>query len=493
MNSSHLSSKTRKLVLGALMGLSTVSCDPASQATLAWISGTGVVVGTITGFGSIYVNGVEYDVERAQFVIDGQTDFATATDAQRNLAVGMVVRLEATDNGDGTGIAARVIYDDAVEGPIESAPQAVNGAPNRITFTVLGRRIVADAVDTVFDGVGFDLLAKDMVVEVSGYIDDSGAILATHVGYKGMFTPGQTRVELHGIVSSLGQSSFMLGGTLVEYGDKTRFYDMKADQLAEGLPVEVAGVYQPGGNILASRIESEEDDRREVVDTDKSVELQGIVYGFVSPSEFRVDDIRVDASGLSSTQTSALSDGVQVEIKGHMKQGVLVAESIKYRGSEAQIKARLSQVNTGDSTVTVDFGSSGPGLVLTVTAETLIKDDRMGKEDASLDLVQLANAVGNGALSSELSIRSQDGGGWSLVSLKLKDDSTEYEVEGVLEGVDTTSVPASLNMFGLVLPLDSTFDLSVFSNGSISVGDRVNVKDTDRNGAFDWIRKETSN
>ena len=66
------------------------------------------VVGTITGFGSIYVNGIEYDTNGASYEVDD----ASASDDSA-LAVGMVVKVQGSVNADGrTGSASSVSYDD---------------------------------------------------------------------------------------------------------------------------------------------------------------------------------------------------------------------------------------------------------------------------------------------------------------------------------------------------------------------------------------------
>jgi hypothetical protein len=65
-------------------------------------------VGMITGFGSIYVNGVEYDTNGASYDVDD----ASASDDSA-LAVGMVVKVQGSVNADGrTGSASSVSYDD---------------------------------------------------------------------------------------------------------------------------------------------------------------------------------------------------------------------------------------------------------------------------------------------------------------------------------------------------------------------------------------------
>ena len=97
------------------VGLTLGSCkDEPTQ--MAGIDGSGttpgpiVTFGTITGFGSVMVNGVRYDTSNATFLVDGQ--IATET----SLAVGDVVIVRGSvDVGGATGSADNVIFDDIVE------------------------------------------------------------------------------------------------------------------------------------------------------------------------------------------------------------------------------------------------------------------------------------------------------------------------------------------------------------------------------------------
>ena len=109
------------LVLGTAL---VVACGGGGGDQVAGIDGGGnpapvainiVSQGTITGFGSVIVNGVRYDTSNATFTIDGSPG------TESDLAVGQVVVVSGTINQAGTeGTAASVDFDDAVEGPIES-------------------------------------------------------------------------------------------------------------------------------------------------------------------------------------------------------------------------------------------------------------------------------------------------------------------------------------------------------------------------------------
>jgi len=74
------------------------------------IGGTGLTSsGTIDGFGSVFVNGVEFDTTGAEILVDDQRV------GEEALGIGMVVLVVGEVNADGaTGTASRIVFDEAV-------------------------------------------------------------------------------------------------------------------------------------------------------------------------------------------------------------------------------------------------------------------------------------------------------------------------------------------------------------------------------------------
>ena len=101
----------------------------------AGIQGSGrtggvAAVGPITGFGSIFVDGVEYSTSGAQISVDDQA----GTESQ--LRVGQVVTVKGTVNADGiTGTAATVSFASDLRGPVAQVDA------NAGTFVVLGQTV----------------------------------------------------------------------------------------------------------------------------------------------------------------------------------------------------------------------------------------------------------------------------------------------------------------------------------------------------------------
>lgn len=137
-------------------------------------SGTGITQGSVTGFGSVVVNGTRFETSGADISIRGND----AT--QGDLAVGMVVTVRGQwDSGSGEGTARSIVYDDAFRGAISSDPTADG------RFRVLGQ-VVQVTASTVFDldvstETPFAALAQGDRVAVSGHFDADGVLRATRV------------------------------------------------------------------------------------------------------------------------------------------------------------------------------------------------------------------------------------------------------------------------------------------------------------------------
>ena len=235
-----------------------------SSAPPPGTSGAAVSQGVVTAKGSIFVNGIEYDTTYATVMIDDNAGTAA------QLQVGMTVKVRgSSDDTTRRGSASAVVARDALEGTIEAV-----GAN---TVTVMGQTVqIEDNVtrlnddDTVklFSGAGF---AVGNVVEVNGYADDNGGLLATRVAKK---TSGE--FETKGFVTGLAATTFNLSRIAGGASFLTVSYSaaMLPAGVANGSLVEVKSIAAPsGGAIMASLIRLEDT----LGSSGEKVEVEGIV------------------------------------------------------------------------------------------------------------------------------------------------------------------------------------------------------------------------
>ena len=451
------------LTAGALFGCGGGGGGGSSSS----VDPTGVTAaGTITGFGSIFVNGVEFETGTASVTLDDSPG------SEAELRLGMVVRVRGTVDDTGTrGTADAVEFDDDVQGPV-SGPIVTGPDGLSKTFTVLGVSVRADSTKTVFDGVGFDTLAVNDSVEVSGFFDGAGVLQATRIEKKEDFQPSLSEVELKGTVSGLSGTRFTLGSFTVEFAgaDLSR---VPGGVISDGLPVEVKGTLN-GTTITASRIAQEDD---LFGDDEAKVSLEGIVSNFVSNSSFTVAGQAVDASAaIFEPAGLTLADGIEVEVEGPIVAGVLQAVKVEARGGNIKLEARVSAVNTPPGTLTLQFV---PGtLNVVVDSRTALRDDTGVDDSLTLNEIVASDFL-------EIEAFRDDSTG-ALIATEIRRDTLD---DDSLQGpVDDCAADTSVTVLGLTYTLlaatteyqdqnDLPIDGTAFCNGANTAGVFVKLRD----------------
>jgi len=281
------------------------------------VSGTGRSTGVITGFGSIFVNGIEFETTSAAMNVNGDEN-ATESD----LKIGMKVNVEGVNN-----VASLVEYE----------PEVIGQVSNKgVSFDVLGQTVkVNTQTKYCFDDeqinctFSFADLSNDDFVEVSGYFDSTGNIIATLVKKEDQ-DPGQYQVK--GFVSGLDtiNKTFSLNNLAVDYSGISN-----PPGIAEGVLVEVKGTLNAPNELTATAVEVENTQAA----PGKELDLEGIVTQFTSQSEFEVNGQPV----LTNSQTqfegdpSSIALNVKVEVEGTVNSnGVLVAEEVEIEDDDIE-------------------------------------------------------------------------------------------------------------------------------------------------------------
>ncbi|MDF1551512.1 MAG: DUF5666 domain-containing protein [Deferrisomatales bacterium] len=278
------------------------------------IGGTGVVAarGPITGFGSIWVNGIRFDVSGARVTVEG------ATASAEDLNLGMVVAVSGMGAADGSVVADLVEYSDSLEGPIDS----IAGDE----FRVLGQTVLVTGGTEVRGGP----LEPGNVIEVSGLTDAAGTIHATYVEKKSDSAGPDDEIELKGIATNVKpeQGTFEINGLTVSYAGTTvslagEFVMVRGDQGVVGGILVAKEVELGGGGELPQ-------------DDGVRAELEGFVTSVDGAALFTLDGTPVDALG-AEFENGTLDDLVlnaRVEVEGTFQGGVLLAEKVEFEGDE---------------------------------------------------------------------------------------------------------------------------------------------------------------
>jgi hypothetical protein len=288
--------------------------------------GTGAALGPVTGFGSVFVNGVRFDDSSASIFID---------DVQRqskDLRLGMMVEIDSSfDPSLTTGIAKSITTFSYAKGPISS--MSTN------SFTVLGLTI-AVTPGTAFEGVR-DLagLQVNNVVKVHGVPDGQGGLKATYI--KLASDPDSDHVRLVGPVKNLDPNAhtFTLYGSKIKYRPETGFAGLANDVLVrvKGTLASTAPITIAASTVRAVTVNS-------LSNQGEHVEVYGIVTDFASLENFKVGGLTVNAAGAIQEIAPAngvLANGVSVEVEGMVDNGVLLATKVTSQDDSKSVQVEL--------------------------------------------------------------------------------------------------------------------------------------------------------
>ena len=418
--------------------------------------------GTIDGFGSIFVNGVEFETEGANITLDGNSS------TEDNLHLGMVVRVNGVVNDDGlTGTATRVQFDDEVQGPITALVPGQDG--DTLLLTVLGVEVIVERTSTVFNDVSFETLAVNDLVEVSGFFSGQGRLRATFIERKSVFTAGSSEVELKGLVTALADTQFTIGEYLVDFSGAD-LTGVSGGVIVSGMQVEVHGTLG-GSSITANRIEQEDNVSLGFDDRDE-VRVEGAITNFASTSRFELNGVAVDGSvAILRPASLVLANGEVVQVEGQWIGNTLVARKIESRRGRIEIEARVASVDSTAGTITMRLFSGA--LTVTIDARTLLDDDT--DRASPLTLADLSPG-------DFLEVEAQQVGG-KLVAARIDrddqdDDVLQAQVSDFTSGVDITLLGITYITAGASFEgVDGTSMGSEAFFARLKVGDLVKVKD----------------
>jgi hypothetical protein len=322
-------------------------------------TGTGFLAfGTLSRFGSIFVNQIEFATDKAAITINGSPNHS-----QSDLRIGMVLSVTGTVDGSGRmGNAAAVTYQADAMGLVDQAPDA------RGTFVVLGQPITTQAT-TVFAGfISLTELRPGDYVEVSGFRAAEGALLASRIEKK----TSVATVQVQGTSANTTATIFTLGALTVDY-TVAMLKDVPAAGLADGLTVVAKGPTPVNGVLQASEVD--------VINQSLSGSSNGSVTGSVAsvaPGTFVLNGQAIlttsNTQYVNGTATD-LAVGSFVKVDVLISGSTVVATKIEYTTINAPAQAEANVTSAGASS----FELLGPGgVTITANAKTQWQDKSSG-------------------------------------------------------------------------------------------------------------------
>ena len=526
----------RRFGCGVAAALTLASCGGGGGA-LASIGGgvgsggTGISYGTVTGFGSIVLDGQAYSSATPTYFEDGVQGSGTQ---QAATAVELGDRLSVST--DANGNPTTVVIEPELIGTV--------GTVSSTGFTVNGVNVTvnagsASAPTTYYAGLGgLSGVNAGMQVEVHGAFgldsNDQPYVQATLVQ---QLPATNQAVRITGLVSQLqpGASSFVVDGITVNGAASTSLAPSgvalangqlvnvwSASPIAsntisagairirtlrcqsgqarigglvaqlQGSGFSVSGIPVDGSAVAASVaalqsgeyvvVQGSVDAASGVVHAASisgyanTVELKGTITGYVSASNFLVRGVPVDASAATVTfsgSASSLGNGVFVDVTGTIagQPNAVQASRVSVIGSAPDggtVDFRGTVSNVSGQSFTLSYSEDGTTTSVPVTlAGNVQYSNGAASPLADGATVEVEGTIGSGGLSAYSISLVASTSGSSGTS-----SSGSYETSGLVYGYDSSAATFVVN--GLTITLNGV----TVSGGTLQDGVKVDVNFT---------------
>ncbi len=408
--------------------------------------------GVITGFGSVFINGVEYETDSTEVTTDDNTAASEA-----DLQVGMIVSLTGSVNDDGTtGTASAIHYEEQIKGPLDSIDLAAN------TLTVLGQVVVFDDLTNLENIILADLIPGDFL-EISGFFNSNNELYATRIEKD---NPVDETLKIEGVISQLdiANQTFALSNITIDYSN-AEFVNTSADTLANDLIVRVKGDASALVNNVFSVNQVKAKTRENTASEGEAMHLEGLITRLDSTESFVVNGFNIIVDSNTEFEygnATMLAVNTYVKVKGTINsEGNLVAKEIRIQQAmEIKIEGFVQAVDFDANTITV------LDVVFNIDEQTQMKDDSdSDKKYFSLsdvavnDFVEIKGFVDSNGdnIATQLERKNHDARADTEIKGKvaeIKADSFNFVISGITVSVTETTVLENSN--------DQLFDQASF-------------------------------
>ncbi len=447
-------------LIGLLSGCGSGGGGTASSPASGSTSGSAAASGTVTGFGSVYVNGKKFETNDVEVIHDGQSERCSISPTTHcGLKEGMTVTVTGSFNGDQRS-ASTVSQKDAVEGLVQSV------AADGLSLVVMGQTVLVDSTTLIDINILnrniLNLVAGTDSVEVNGHIRPDGVIQATFIEKK---PAGSVTPEVRGFVAGhdAAANTFKIGGLNVVYDNNTIISDMPVPSGTNWntLFVEVKGtVFNSGTSTLtATKVEPE---NQGLGNNRDEFEVEGFVtelVGAVGSGEFFIGTTHVQTTPNTEFRGGTIDEivvGAKLSAEGRLANGILTAKHVKFHAS-VKLEGNIATIN--GNTFTVD---GLPGVTVTVNSQT-----------------EGGNILNN-LFGSHVRVRGRVSGSSSVIATRVEQRSADTDVD--LQGPVQSISGQVLTILGVVV------DTSTISNDNF---EGLNGQFIGRSAFFNVVKEGT--
>jgi len=413
-------------------------------------------IGPITAFGSIFVNGIEFDTAEAHI------DFNGDESGEHALMQGMLVKIDGQVDDSGTkGVAYNVSYCSVLNGPIDQIMRdPVNGTLQ--SMQLLGQTVRVDKntlMDSAVPGIkDLNALQAGYRIEVSGF-QGLHEILATHIELIDSDGGTSDGLLVNGPIMTLTPENFSINQLTIYYDGASLAGDF-AGGLRSGMIVSVTGRYldtPDGRRFTADRITIDKHDQ-----TSDMLELEGYIVEPLNAGVLRVNrflvTLGVNVEFENGDVSSLAQVGLKLQLRGHLTtSGLLEVHKITIKQAPTvEFVSNLQQVDVDQSSFVV-FGRR-----VFVNNHTIVKDS----SEQNLKAINLSNFVVGDRIDCDL---QYDASLNQFIATKLKRDPPSSDLDrlkGPLLSVEGKGNNIVVNIAGMELELASS-DNHLFFNREI--------------------------
>ena len=467
-------------------------------ATISGASPGAISSGTITAFGSVFVNGHEFDTTSATVVDDDTNTSSTGT---AGLEVGTVVDVKAaSDSDEARPVAAELHVHPLARGYVDASSSSAS------TITVMGQTVELSSATVFSDhrsctsaavspctpitnqggltatsGSGASAMPGNYVVvhgflfgSASGAANIEATLVSVHDAPGASASGAVFKVE--GVVVAASGAQVTIGGLTVDLSAGTCYAEGSAKPCAglfsAGQVVAAFSKAQPALPVTMLTADVARLRAKVVVETaGATVELEGKVASVtLSPASFVVRGITVDATSLPmGTTLPAVGDHVEVVGTVASTGQSIVATSLRIERKAANatygFEGDAGSVGTGSAANT--FTVMVLGQTVTVDANTRLADRSIGdwdKKDPGANPFNINTFQTYLAASTSKHLRvkawADAAGNLTALGLVIMPASTDAAVAGVVDASPppvnsaTTGTPTTFSIHGVQVSAD---------------------------------------
>jgi len=483
--------------------ITLAACGGGGSSSTSSSSGTAtpsaVSSGTVTAFGSIFVNGHEFSTASAR-IIDDDTGNTVAASA---LEVGMSVDVTpAATSTSANPVAAEVHLHPLARGVVDGSDTTAG------TLVVMGQTVQVTSA-TNFSDHRACLTAATPCAPITGQAglgattgSGSSAVAGSYVGVHGYLyaspagatnivatlvsvadqpaTSNAVAYKAEGVVTAVGTSAVTIGGLAIDLSSATCYADGAtgtttpcASAFSVGQTVSAVGGTAPALPATSFTAARARLHSKLFVSTDgAAIELEGRVSAVTaSPAAFVLRGITVDATALASGTLPAVGD--VVEVTGTVATGgaSVTASSVKLlhaaKAATYGLEGDVGSVAAGGTTGT--WVLTLLGQTINVTATTRLADRSVhgdhsgGSTGQSFNITTFKDYLA-ASTSQHVIVRAEadSSGALNALSVTLEPASTAAAVGGVIDATPVPvngtagAAPTTFSVHGLAVSADAS-------------------------------------